>query len=939
MVKKKGVLTKAGAAGMAAAMALGLCACQGGDGASQDSGEKEKSSYRVTEENENQELVMDNQPESSYWFPEELLEWEPSEDEDLEYNVSHVPLASRVDKEILTPVNETQNKDTKVMAISIMNSSTSGNAPHGLNSADCNIFTYWQYVDELVYWGGSSGEGLIVPPSPDVTDLGHKNGVPVIGTVFFPQDVAGGKMEWLDTFLQQKEDGSFPVADKLIEVAQTYGFDGWFINQETEGAEERPLNEQDAVKMQAFIQYLKKQAPQLRVVYYDSMTSEGKMDWQNALTDKNTMFLQDQEGNPVADEMFLNFWWTEEELASQDLLAASEKKARELGIDPYDLYAGVDIQADGYTTPIRWDLFESGKDSTHTSLGIYCPNWAYTSATGLDEFHQNENALWVNNKQDPSAEISYSSPEQWRGVSAYAIEKTAISSLPFVTNFNTGSGYSFFRQGEQISKMDWNNRSVGDILPTYRWIIDNEGENSLKADFDVSTAWYGGTSLKLYGNMDKDSISSVTLYSADLPVEKDTVFTTTAKASGESQLDAVLTFDDGSEEVLEGDKKVTEDWTCVSYDLSQFAGKKIRSIGYEISTGEADSAYELNLGNISITAPENSKEKLSVSKVSVDDAMFDEDGMYAGVRLSWDSDQEAPYYEIYHVNEDGSRSFLGVSNTNCFYVNVLPRMDDTNKSEFLVLPVSQDLEQGTGASAEMEWPDNSLPKAGLTASQTLVGTGSTVTFTSACSENTEEVTWKIPGSDKETAQGDSVDAVFDKEGTYEVSVTAKNESGEDTKTLSVVVTSQLEKDSELTLLSQGKPTEATAYTNENEKPDFAVDGDVTKKWCATGTPPHEITIDLGGEMTISQVALAHAEAGGEGADMNTQGYEISVSTDGTEYTPVVTVTKNTAGNTLDTFTPVNGRYVKLSVTKPTQGSDTAARIYEIQVYGSEKTLQ
>lgn len=42
MVKKKGVLTKAGAAGMAAAMALGLCTCQGGDGASQDSGKRRK---------------------------------------------------------------------------------------------------------------------------------------------------------------------------------------------------------------------------------------------------------------------------------------------------------------------------------------------------------------------------------------------------------------------------------------------------------------------------------------------------------------------------------------------------------------------------------------------------------------------------------------------------------------------------------------------------------------------------------------------------------------------------------------------------------------------------------------------------------------------------------------------------------------------------------
>lgn len=41
-------------------------------------------------------------------------------------------------------------------------------------------------------------------------------------------------MEWLDTFLSQEKDGSFPLADKLIEVAKIYGFDGWFINQETE---------------------------------------------------------------------------------------------------------------------------------------------------------------------------------------------------------------------------------------------------------------------------------------------------------------------------------------------------------------------------------------------------------------------------------------------------------------------------------------------------------------------------------------------------------------------------------------------------------------------------------------------------------------------------------------------------------------------------------
>lgn len=50
-------------------------------------------------------------------------------------------------------------------------------------------------------------------------------------------------MEWLDTFLSQEKDGSFPLADKLIEVAEIYGFDGWFINQETEGTGGAAFNE------------------------------------------------------------------------------------------------------------------------------------------------------------------------------------------------------------------------------------------------------------------------------------------------------------------------------------------------------------------------------------------------------------------------------------------------------------------------------------------------------------------------------------------------------------------------------------------------------------------------------------------------------------------------------------------------------------------------
>ncbi len=156
-----------------------------------------ESRYLVTEENNNQELTMNRQPESSYWFPAQLLEWDAQKDEDLIFNVSTVPLAKRVDTADLQTVNDSQNKDTRSMAISIMNGSTSGNSPHGLNKVNANTFSYWQYVDLLVYWGGSSGEGLIVAPSADVVDAGHKNGVKVIGTVFMPQSAHGGKMQWL----------------------------------------------------------------------------------------------------------------------------------------------------------------------------------------------------------------------------------------------------------------------------------------------------------------------------------------------------------------------------------------------------------------------------------------------------------------------------------------------------------------------------------------------------------------------------------------------------------------------------------------------------------------------------------------------------------------------------------------------------------------------
>lgn len=100
-----------------------------------------------------------------------------------------------------------------------------------------------------------------------------------------------------------------------------------------------------------------------------------------------------------------------------------------------------------------------------------------------------------------------------------------------MTNFNLGHGYNFFIDGEKVSETDWNNRSMADVLPTYRWMIENEGANTLSADIDYANAFYGGNSIKLLGNMEAGKKSTIKLFSADLTLEDKVSFTTAIKSS------------------------------------------------------------------------------------------------------------------------------------------------------------------------------------------------------------------------------------------------------------------------------------------------------------------------------------------------------------------------------------------------------------------------
>jgi len=115
-----------------------------------------------------------------------------------------------------------------------------------------------------------------------------------------------------------------------------------------------------------------------------------------------------------------------------------------------------------------------------------------------------------------------------------------------------------------------------------------------------------------------------------------------------------------------------------------------------------------------------------------------------------------------------------------------------------------------------------------------------------------------------------------------------------------------------------------------EGPAKAVTGSTSDKFCSHSVPKF-LRVDLGQSYAITSFTVRHAGAGGEPTEWNTRDFDLQVSADGATWTTVVQARGNTASVTNHTVS-ATGRYVRLNVITPTQGGDTATRIYELEVY-------
>lgn len=218
---------------------------------------------------------------------------------------------------------------------------------------------YWNITDYFVYF---SHHRISVPPKEWIS-VGHKNGVPVLGTVLFEGGEGCSELNFLLTNPKQMA----LVITSLVELCNLYSFDGYLINCEV------PTSSKLSKRLVSFCKMLRAalqssdegSCGKRFVIWYDAMTSTGELNYQNALTDLNEAFFE------VSDGIMTNYFWNPTHLQLTNTKATPLKRER-------DCFVGVDV----FGRHMRFGgKYESGKAAIEAhqfslSAAVFAPGWA-----------------------------------------------------------------------------------------------------------------------------------------------------------------------------------------------------------------------------------------------------------------------------------------------------------------------------------------------------------------------------------------------------------------------------------------------------------------------------------------------------------------------------------------------------------------------------------
>lgn len=599
----------------------------------------------------------------------ELAQWTPGSDA---WNVAAIPLRERppADAPASPWSPEAQNPEIKLIHCHDMMGGyvpTLDKNPQGVDNNNIYNFNYWQYVDTFVYF---SHHRVTIPP-PGWTNAAHRSGARLLGTFI----TGTGDASEVLALVEEPEPGKFVMVDKMVEMAEYYGFDGWFFNIETSLPFMTPVC--DACdKLARFIDSLRNalrvKNPAAQVIWYDSVTASGAVVYQNSLTVENQLYFDHSDG------LFTNYWWD-----TEPIYPTPAKSAAIAGDRSFDVYTGTDVfgrgtfAGGGFTTYVALEAIAAAG----TSAALFAPGWTFEKATDLKPFPQREDRLWTGTGDRDCA--------PYHGVAETVRPRAVPSEPPFITSFNQGQGSGFFIDGKKVSEKPWANIGQVDVLPTWRRCPVVGAGAPFVAGISTDLAFDGPSSWSIRAPGAAPGDYSVhALYKTRIAIEGELTVSYTALSSGLDVAVALLLDDQsalllappGAEALLGGADlggsfqrvvvapaatRASESWETRDYVIdASFAGKVIGSIGLiAFAPDGSDPGPEpsARLGELSIFDAKASPGAIAVSDLDVSDVVWSNASgtLLAGLTLQWSASPGARHFDILQVSPNYPPRFLG----------------------------------------------------------------------------------------------------------------------------------------------------------------------------------------------------------------------------------------------------------------------------------------
>lgn len=159
-------------------------------------------------------------------------------------------------------------------------------------------FYSWSGIDIFCYFS----HNFVTVPTLQFINAAHLNGVKVMGTIIFEH--LEGTQNLMEILKDQETVNE--VTEALVNLCKKLKFEGWFFNVEVS------LDPKYIELLKYFVQHLTSRIhgniPNGRVIWYDSITIEGALKWQNELNHKNEDFFI------LCDGIFTNYSWSHPEL-------------------------------------------------------------------------------------------------------------------------------------------------------------------------------------------------------------------------------------------------------------------------------------------------------------------------------------------------------------------------------------------------------------------------------------------------------------------------------------------------------------------------------------------------------------------------------------------------------------------------------------------------